>query len=125
MGGSWLARLCACVQVRAGVGVCACIVDRVCVHAAICVIGMGRLLTQISLLNTNGLLTILHPTHLMLPSAIYVPTPAPHVLVPSSQFLYVDDDGYYHAVFHHMYGTGTEDQWWLDATGGHAFSKNG
>ena len=41
MGGSWLARLCMCVQVRAGVGVCACIVDRVCVHAAICVIWNG------------------------------------------------------------------------------------
>jgi len=41
------------------------------------------------------------------------------------QFLYMDDNGYYHAVFHHMYGTGTEDQWWLDATGGHAFSRDG
>lgn len=41
------------------------------------------------------------------------------------QFIYMDDDGYYHAVFHHMYGTGTETQWWLDATGGHAFSRDG
>ena len=24
-----------------------------------------------------------------------------------------------------MYGTGTETQWWLDATGGHAFSRDG
>ena len=23
------------------------------------------------------------------------------------------------------YGTGTKTQWWLDATGGHAFSKDG
>lgn len=41
------------------------------------------------------------------------------------QFLYMDDNGNFHAVFHHMYGTGTESQWWLDATGGHAFSKDG
>ena len=41
------------------------------------------------------------------------------------QFLYADEDGNYHAVFHHMYGTGTKSQWWLDATGGHAFSKDG
>ena len=41
------------------------------------------------------------------------------------QFLYQDEDGYYHAVFHHMYGTGTPTEWWLDATGGHAFSRNG
>ena len=40
-------------------------------------------------------------------------------------FVYVDDAGYYHAVFHHMYGTGTAAQWWLDATGGHAFSRDG
>lgn len=41
------------------------------------------------------------------------------------QFLYQDTDGNFHAVFHHMYGTGTESQWWLDATGGHAFSRDG
>eukprot|EP00463_Aulacantha_scolymantha_P006145 TRINITY_DN7702_c0_g1_i1.p1 TRINITY_DN7702_c0_g1~~TRINITY_DN7702_c0_g1_i1.p1 ORF type:complete len:181 (+),score=16.68 TRINITY_DN7702_c0_g1_i1:408-950(+) len=41
------------------------------------------------------------------------------------QFLYEDDNGNFHAVFHHMYGTGTKTQWWLDATGGHAFSKDG
>lgn len=41
------------------------------------------------------------------------------------QFLYLDGDGNYHAVFHHMYGTGTASQWWLDATGGHAFSQDG
>jgi len=41
------------------------------------------------------------------------------------QFLYLDDDGFFHAVFHHMYGTGTSTQWWLDPTGGHAFSKDG
>ena len=37
----------------------------------------------------------------------------------------MDADGHYHAVFHHMYGTGTKTQWWLDATGGHAFSRDG
>jgi len=37
----------------------------------------------------------------------------------------MDGDGNYHAVFHHIYGTGTRTQWWLDATGGHAFSRNG
>jgi len=41
------------------------------------------------------------------------------------QFLYQDDDGNFHAWFHHMYGSGTKDQWWLDATGGHAFSRDG
>lgn len=41
------------------------------------------------------------------------------------QFLYQDDEGYFHAVFHHMYGTGTSTQWWLDPTGGHAYSKDG
>ena len=40
-------------------------------------------------------------------------------------FVYLDDAGFYHAVFHHMYGTGTATQWWLDATGGHAFSRDG
>eukprot|EP01061_Rhynchopus_euleeides_P007663 TRINITY_DN16728_c0_g1_i4.p1 TRINITY_DN16728_c0_g1~~TRINITY_DN16728_c0_g1_i4.p1 ORF type:complete len:493 (+),score=142.54 TRINITY_DN16728_c0_g1_i4:79-1557(+) len=41
------------------------------------------------------------------------------------QFMYQDEEGYFHAVFHHMYGTATAGQWWLDATGGHAFSKDG
>lgn len=41
------------------------------------------------------------------------------------QFLYLDDHGHFHAFFHHMVGTGTTDRWWLDATGGHAFSRNG
>ena len=41
------------------------------------------------------------------------------------QFLYADEDGNFHAYFHHMYGSGTRDQWWLDATGGHAFSRDG
>ena len=36
-----------------------------------------------------------------------------------------DSEGNFHAVFHHMYGTGTKTQWWLDATGGHAFSRDG
>merc|ERR1712192_82023 len=36
-----------------------------------------------------------------------------------------DDNGNFHAYFHHMYGTGTATQWWLDATGGHAFSRDG
>ena len=48
----------------------------------------------------------------------------PNIFQPP-QYLYMDDDGYYHAVFHHMYGSGTKTQWWLDATGGHAFSKDG
>ena len=34
-------------------------------------------------------------------------------------------DGTYHAIFHHMYGYDTENQWWLDAVGGHAFSEDG
>ena len=41
------------------------------------------------------------------------------------QFLYRDTEGNFHAVFHHMYGTGTKEEWWLDPTGGHAFSRNG
>jgi hypothetical protein len=41
------------------------------------------------------------------------------------QFLYRDEDGRYHAFFHNMVGTGTAQQWWLDPTGGHAFSRNG
>merc|ERR1711907_642794 len=41
------------------------------------------------------------------------------------QFLYQDTDGNFHAYFHHMYGTGTQSQWWLDSTGGHAFSRDG
>jgi hypothetical protein len=41
------------------------------------------------------------------------------------QFLYLDTNGNFHAIFHHMYGTGTEMQWWLDACGGHAFSHDG
>eukprot|EP00041_Stephanoeca_diplocostata_P021387 m.497184 g.497184 ORF g.497184 m.497184 type:complete len:206 (-) comp21815_c1_seq2:867-1484(-) len=41
------------------------------------------------------------------------------------QYLYQDSAGNFHAVFHHMYGTGTKTQWWLDATGGHAFSQDG
>jgi len=41
------------------------------------------------------------------------------------QFVYQDDDGNFHAYFHHMYGTGTQKQWWLDSTGGHAFSRDG
>jgi hypothetical protein len=28
------------------------------------------------------------------------------------QFLFQDEDGNFHAVFHHMYGTGTDKQWW-------------
>ena len=28
------------------------------------------------------------------------------------QFLFQDEDGNFHAVFHHMYGTGTDNQWW-------------
>jgi len=41
------------------------------------------------------------------------------------QFVYQDADGNFHAYFHHMYGSGTKTQWWLDATGGHAFSRDG
>ena len=40
-------------------------------------------------------------------------------------FLYTDADGHFHAVFHHMNGEGTQDQWWLDTCGGHAFSRDG
>ena len=32
---------------------------------------------------------------------------------------------FYRNYSHHMYGTGTKTQWWLDATGGHAFSRDG
>ena len=43
-------------------------------------------------------------------------------------FLYRDTAGIYHAVFHHMYGlpfpTNTA-QWWLCASGGHAYSVDG
>ena len=41
------------------------------------------------------------------------------------QFLYLDDQGNYHAYFHNMVGSGSAKRWWLDATGGHAFSRNG
>ena len=41
------------------------------------------------------------------------------------QFLYMDSDGNYHAVFHNMVGTDTKDHWWLLATGGHAWSRDG
>ena len=41
------------------------------------------------------------------------------------QFLYQDHEGNYHAYFHNMYGTATQSKWWLDATGGHAFSRDG
>jgi len=40
-------------------------------------------------------------------------------------FLYMDAAGHFHAVFHHMYGEGTEKQWWLDTCGGHAYSRDG
>ena len=40
-------------------------------------------------------------------------------------FLYRDDAGHFHAVFHHMFGEGTSTQWWLDTCGGHAFSRDG
>ena len=40
-------------------------------------------------------------------------------------FLYLDDVGNYHALFHHMYGEGTADRWWLDTCGGHGFSRDG
>ena len=39
--------------------------------------------------------------------------------------MYRDPDGNFHAVFHHMYGFDTTDRWWLDASGGHAFSRDG
>merc|ERR1712232_1026518 len=41
------------------------------------------------------------------------------------QFLYQDDNDNFHAVFHHLYGTGTKESSWPDATGGHAFSRDG
>ena len=40
-------------------------------------------------------------------------------------FLYMDENGAFHAIFHHMYGEGTEKTWWLDTCGGHAFSRDG
>ena len=40
-------------------------------------------------------------------------------------FVYLDGDGHFHAIFHHMYGEGTSTQWWLDTDGGHAFSHDG
>lgn len=39
--------------------------------------------------------------------------------------LYADKQGFFHAVFHHMYGVNTETAWWLLAAGGHAFSRDG
>ena len=39
--------------------------------------------------------------------------------------MYRDPDFNFHAVFHHMYGFDTTDHWWLDASGGHAFSRDG
>jgi hypothetical protein len=39
--------------------------------------------------------------------------------------LYQDADGFFHAVFHHMYGVDTDTKWWLLAAGGHAFSRDG
>merc|ERR1712137_1353151 len=43
----------------------------------------------------------------------------------ADQFAYQDEDDFFHAWFHHMYGSGTKNQWWLDAAGGHAFSRDG
>jgi hypothetical protein len=40
-------------------------------------------------------------------------------------FVYLDEAGGFHAIFHHMYGEGTQSQWWLDTCGGHAFSRDG
>merc|ERR1711976_1029488 len=40
-------------------------------------------------------------------------------------FVYLDNNGNFHAVFHHMYGEGTTSQWWMDTCGGHAFSRDG
>ena len=40
-------------------------------------------------------------------------------------FVYRDSDSNFHAVFHHMYGFDTTEHWWLDASGGHAFSRDG
>jgi hypothetical protein len=39
--------------------------------------------------------------------------------------LYQDKAGFFHAVFHHMYGANTDSAWWLLAAGGHAFSRDG
>jgi hypothetical protein len=41
------------------------------------------------------------------------------------QFLYRDNACHYHAYFHHMVGSGSASKWWLDATAGHAFSRDG
>ena len=40
-------------------------------------------------------------------------------------FLYLDEDGNYHALFHHMYGEDSAHHWWLNTCGGHAFSRDG
>jgi len=40
-------------------------------------------------------------------------------------FLYKDNGGVYHAVFHHMYGVDSETEWWQLACGAHAFSVDG
>merc|ERR1719203_1381500 len=40
-------------------------------------------------------------------------------------FVYLDKRGNFHAVFHNMYGYDTTSEWWLDATGGHAYSVDG
>jgi len=40
-------------------------------------------------------------------------------------FVYLDEAGGYHAIFHHMYGEDTQRRWWLDTCGGHAFSRDG
>lgn len=41
------------------------------------------------------------------------------------QFLYVDKNGVFHSVFHHMYGYDSRYHWWLLALGGHAYSLDG
>lgn len=40
-------------------------------------------------------------------------------------FVWIDSNGHFHSVFHHMYGYRSSTQWWLDAVGGHAFSTDG
>ncbi|GAB5353066.1 hypothetical protein AAMO2058_000006500 [Amorphochlora amoebiformis] len=40
-------------------------------------------------------------------------------------FVYIDGNGHFHAIFHHMYGMESSYNWWLLAEGGHAFSVDG
>ena len=38
-------------------------------------------------------------------------------------FVYEDQDGVVHAIFHHMWGSGSWNRWWSRTTGGHAYMR--